>query len=325
MLSVWAVLAGGCASNAPQDTLKPRGPVARQLDNLFDPVVLIGAVFFFLVQGLVLFAAIRYRARSDEDAPKQIHGHIPLEITWSVVPAIILLFVGIGTVVTILDINRVDASKDVLQVEVIGHQWFWEYRYTESGVVTANELHIPAGRKVQIALKSIDVIHSFWPPALAGKVDVVPGRVNHMVIQADAPGTFLGQCAEFCGLSHSRMRLRVVADSPDDFEQWLREQAAGPDATGGGLAAEGAALFQSRGCAGCHTIKGLSEGKIGPDLTHLMSRETFAGSIFDLNDQNLRKWLRNPQKQKAGNLMKLPVALTEGEITRVIAYLQTLR
>lgn len=325
---VLGALSSACAQDAPQDFLSPEGPIAKQLDRLFDPVLAVAAFFFFFVQGLVLFAAIKFRRRSEDEAPKQVHGNTKLEITWTAIPAIILAVVGVATVVTVIDINRIDASESVLEVTVTGHQWWWEYEYPELGVVTANELHIPTGRRVELQLKSDDVIHSFWPPKLAGKVDVVPGHTNTMAIQADEPGKFEGQCAEFCGISHSRMRLRVIAESPEDFDAWaarqLREQP--PPAVGAtGDIAEGAELFQSRGCGGCHTVEGYTQGELGPNLSYLFDRETFAGSIFELNSRNLRRWLRDPQAEKPGNKMELPVQLTEDEITKLIAYLETLK
>ncbi|HUR49755.1 MAG TPA: cytochrome c oxidase subunit II [Acidimicrobiales bacterium] len=321
-------LSSACAKGAPQDTLEPVGPIAKQLDGLFNPVVAVAAVFFFLVQGLVLFCALRFRRKSEDEAPKQIHGNVKLEITWTAIPALILAIVGVATVVTIWDINKVDKSAEVLDVTVTGHQWWWEYEYPELGLVTANELHIPTGTRVELKLQSDDVIHSFWPPKLAGKVDVIPGHENHMAIEADEPGEFEGQCTEFCGLSHSRMRLRVIAQTPEDFRAWAENQkrehpAPGPGGTG--EVAEGAALFQSRGCGGCHTVEGYTEGQIGPNLTHLFDRETFAGAIFELNSLNLRRWLRDPQEAKAGNKMVLPVPLNEDEITKLIAYLETLK
>ncbi|HUQ40428.1 MAG TPA: cytochrome c oxidase subunit II [Acidimicrobiales bacterium] len=319
-----ALALSACASDAPQDFTKPEGPIAKQVDRLFDPVFAVAVVVFVLVEGLVLYVAMRFRERpGHDDAPTQTHGNTRLEITWTIIPALLLAVIGVFTVVTILDINKVDATGEALEVDVYGHQWWWEYRYPGEGVITANELHIPTGRRVELKLQSKDVIHSFWPPKLAGKVDVVPGHVNHMAIEATEPGTYYGQCAEFCGLSHSRMRLRVVAHSPAEFATWLagqKQQPAKPSTSD-----EGAALFQSKGCAGCHTVAGFTAGEIGPNLTHLYSRKTFAGAIFDLNEQNLRTWLRDPQGRKPGSLMKLPVKLNEEEITKLIAYLETLK
>lgn len=325
---VLAAVSTACATNAPQDTLEPVGTFAKQVDRLFNPVIGVAAVFFVLVQALVLYSIIKFRRRSEDEAPKQVHGNTKLEITWTAIPALILAVVGVATVVTVIDINRVEAGGEVLEVEVTGHQWWWEYEYPDLGVVTANELHIPTNTRVELKMTSNDVIHSFWPPKLAGKVDVIPGRVNTMALHTEVPGEFEGQCAEFCGLSHSRMRLRVIAQEPAEFEQWVANQKKpqpAPVAGTPGEAAEGAALFQSRGCGGCHTVAGYTQGNLGPNLTHLYDRETFAGAIFELNPRNLRLWLRDPQAQKAGNKMVLPIALTEDEITKLIAYLETLK
>ena len=320
------LLAGCGDSSLPQDTLDPQGPVARQLDRLAMPVFLVAGLVLVLVEGLVLYAVFRFRRRSEEDAPKQVHGDAKLELTWTVIPALILLVVGVFTVATIFDINRTPTGRDVVRVNVTGHQWWWEYEYPGRDVVTANELHIPTGRKVALTLLAEDVIHSFWPPKLAGKVDVIPGVKNHMVIEAERPGRYFGQCAEFCGVSHANMRLQVVAHSPARFEQWVRDNAVpasfpGPDKPRGQA---GAKLFREKGCASCHAVGGFSAGTLGPDLTHLQQREVFAGAMFQLNEVNLRRWLRNPPEEKPGS--KMPkLDLTEDEITDLIAYLKTLK
>jgi cytochrome c oxidase subunit 2 len=308
----------------PQNSLDPKGPVAQQLADLINPVFLVAAVVFVLVQGLVLYSALRFRRRSDDEAPRQVHGNAKLELTWTVIPAVVLLLVSIATVTTIADINRKAEGADVVSVNVTGHQWWWEFDYPGRGVVTANELHIPTGRQVALKLTSDDVIHSFWPPKLAGKLDVIPGRDNFMTLEADEPGTYFGQCAEFCGLSHADMRLRVVAHTPEDFEEWVRTNAAAAERPTQGEAGEGAVLFRQKGCASCHTVNGYSAGELGPDLTHLQQRKVFAGATFDLNKQNLRVWLRDPPGEKPGSLMP-NLELSEAEITKLIAYLETLR
>jgi cytochrome c oxidase subunit 2 len=372
-----ALLAGACGrGDLPQDTLSSlKGPESRQVDRLWDLVFPIAAVVFVLVQGLILFVVLKFRARSDDDQPKQVHGNAKLEIGWTVLPALILVVVGVFTVVTVFDINKHADGAEVLQVKVVGHQWWWEYQYPQQGIVTANELIIPAGRTVQLQMTSADVIHSFWPPKLAGKVDVVPGRLNFMRVNADKPGDYSGQCAEYCGLSHANMRLRVIAKSADDFDAWVanqqRDSVPAPTTTtteattttssasgGGGSgattattiktlvsedtgpaigsdpqldAANGAALFVAKGCSGCHTISGLpgAAGKVGPNLTHLQARTRFAGAVFELNDRNLRRWLRNPPAMKPmnpDNNQGMPnLGLSEDEITQLIAYLETLK
>ena len=378
-LLAFVLVAGACGQGElPQNTLSDlKGPHARNVDRLWDLVFPIATVIFFLVNGLIIFVIFKYRARSDDDQPVQVHGNAKAEIGWTIVPALILAVVGVFTVVTVFDINERAEGADVLNVKVTGYQWWWEYEYPDQDIETANELVIPAGREVELEMTSGDVIHSFWPPKLAGKVDVVPGRINYLRILADEPGDYSGQCAEYCGLSHANMRLRVIALSPADFDDWVENQqrdavaapttttttaptttttatdggdatpaATGPTA-GTSLATEqeetpvgvdpeldraiGAELFITKGCSGCHTINGLegANGQLAPNLTHLYSRETFAGAIFELNNRNLRRWLRDPPAMKPmnpDNGMGMPnLGLSEDEITQLIAYLETLK
>ncbi|MDQ3756883.1 MAG: cytochrome c oxidase subunit II [Actinomycetota bacterium] len=322
-----ALLATACGrEELPQNTLDPQGPVARKLDDLVDPVFVIAGFFFVLVNVLVLFVVVKFRRRSDDDSPKQVHGHALLELGWTAGPAVILAVVGILTLGVIFDIDRRPAAAESLQVKVTGHQFWWEYEYQQHGITTANELHIPVGRKVALDLESVDVIHSFWPPKLAGLLDVVPGRTNHMVVEADKPGVYHGQCAEFCGMSHANMYLKVVAHTPADFDAWVQANTTAPRdvSTLTGDAAAGASLFRAKGCASCHTVQGYAAGEFGPDLTHLQQRDTFAGSMFELDERNLRRWLRDPPGEKPG--AKMPnLELTEDEITKLIAYLDTLK
>ena len=323
----------GCAKNAPQDTLDPDGPIARQLDNLWNPVFAIATFVFVFVNALILIVIFKFRRKSDDDAPVQVHGNTKLEFGWTLIPFLLLVGVGFFTILNVVDIDRIPKGDDVVKVNVIGHQWWWEYEYPDLGVTTANELHIPAGRKVDVRLTSVDVIHSFWPPRLAGKLDAIPGRENHMVIEADEDDigkTFDGQCVEYCGESHANMRLKVVVHSPDDFAKWAETNAAPATiATGQSDEAEGATLFKTKGCGGCHTVTDYTAGRIGPDLTHLYQRKTFAGAIFDLDDESLRRWLRNPPKEKPmmpDDGIGMPnLNLSEDEITKLIAYLNTLK
>lgn len=314
-----------CAENAPQDTLEPKGPVARQIDNLINPVFIVAGVVFVLVQGLIVVAMIKFRAKADSPEPEQIHGNTRLEVGWTLAPALILLAVAFPTIITIFDLAK--KPENPINVTVIGHQFWWEYRYDDLGVVTANELRMPVGRPVALTLNSDDVIHSYWIAPLAGKTDVVPGRSNRMHMEADAPGEYIGQCTEFCGDSHANMRAKAIAMLPADFDSWVASQRAGSVKAAAGTPAEaGSLVFNQKGCGSCHTVEGVSEGTIGPNLTHFASRTTFAGSIFDNNDQNLRTWLRDPQAAKPGNKMLIPGGpLTPDEVTKLIAYLNTLR
>ncbi len=294
---------------------------------------------FVVVMAALLYAVIRYRRRLGDDIPEQIHGNTRLEIAWSIAPALILIAVAIPTVITIFDNanSPLPPEKGGLEVEVIAHQWWFEFRYPEANVVTANELHIPVGEVVNLKLDSVDVIHSFWIPKLAGKVDMIPNSQNTMWIQADQPGDYYGQCAEFCGESHANMKFRVVAEPLEDFDNWLQAQSVDAVEPVEPLAKQGHDLFISReaSCFACHTISGSrrAQGQVGPNLTHFASRQHFAGSILENTQDNLRKWLQDPQSVKPGNLMARDatiytdpnLTLTEPEISALIAYLQSLK
>ena len=330
LLPVIALVASACSrSSDPQTVLDPDGPISRQLDRLWDPVFLIAAIMFFLVEGLVIYVSLRFRAKSDDDAPVQVHGNTTLELGWTILPALLLVVIGFFTVSTLVDLDR-KPTGDVLNVQVTGHQWWWQYDYGEYKVTTANELHIPVRRPVLITLQSADVIHSWWSPALTGKIDAVPGRTNHLKLEAEKPGkTYLGQCTEYCGLSHANMRIRVITHTEADFARWIADQQRAPALPGAGAAGEGAALFKAKGCGGCHTVNGYTAGTVGPNLSHLYSRKTFAGAIFNLDEQELRLWLRDPAARKPmdpDDGLGMPnLQLTEDEITKLIAFLETLR
>jgi len=313
----------GCAKHAPQDTLKPAGPNARTIDNLINPVFIVAGVIFVLVEGMALVFTLKYRHRDDAPEPVQIHGNTRLEVGWTLLPALILLAVAIPTIATIFKLSRRPAHA--INVTVTAHQWWWEYDYPDLGVVTANELHMPLDQPLEITLKGADVIHSFWVPKLGGKTDVVPGRANHMSLRGDKVGTFLGQCTEFCGLSHANMHLKAMVQTRSDFDAWVAGQRqAAPEPAEGAPAADGKALFTQKSCSGCHTIGGVSSGKVGPNLTHVYSRTSFAGSMFEMSPVNLRIWLGNPPGVKPGS--KMPnLKLSPDEINKLIAYLQTLK
>jgi cytochrome c oxidase subunit 2 len=317
------LLTAACAKHAPQDTLKPAGPVARKIDSLFTFTFWFALAVFILVEFGVVYLIWRYRHRDDRPEPVQVHGNTRLELTWTILPAIALMIVAVPTFKAIFDLAR--TPKDPIRVTVIGHQFWWEYRYTDLGVVAANELHMPTNRPVYLTLESADVIHSFWIPKLGGKHDVEPGRVSRISYTADKPGVYLGQCVEFCGLSHANMRLRGFAESPEDFDKWVaaqRTSAATPPTAS--AAADGLTLFAAKGCSGCHTVGGVSTGQVGPNLTHVYSRSAFAGDTFDMTPDNLRMWLRDPPGVKPGS--KMPnLGLSSSEITSLVAYLQTLK
>ncbi len=333
----------GCAEDAPQDFLSDQaGPNAERADDLWDITFGIAVAVFVIVEGLLVYAIIRFRARPDREAA-QFHGNPRLEVVLTIVPALILTGLAVPTVREIF--NNAREIEGALPVKVIGHQFWWEYRYDADGdgeeeVVTANELHIPVGQPIRLTLEgdviNADVIHSFWVPRLGGTQDLIPGRINKLTLQADEPGVFLGQCKEFCGLSHANMKLRVYADEPSDFEDWLADQEEDAEPPNGPLSLEGEDLFvngtdggqfaNGPACATCHTIGGLegAVGTLGPNLTHLASRDTFAGAMFELEEAELRDWLANPPAVKPGSRMP-DLGLTGEEIDALVQYLMQLK
>lgn len=303
--------------------LYPEGEVARLADGLWRLTFGIAAAVFVLVEGLIVFAIFRFRERSATALPKQTHGNNKAEIAWTIAPTLLLLAIAIPTVAGIYRIAK-PPGDDRLEVKVTAHQWWWEVEYADSKVITAGELHIPVNRPVYVALESVDVIHSFWVPKLAGKQDVVPGRTNHLTLEADVAKEYLGQCVEFCGLSHANMQFRVVAHSPEDFDRWIAEQKVEAKSASSPLASKGEDFFINGTCAGCHAINGTeAQGRVGPNLTHIASRTRFAGSMYERTDDNLKAWLRDPPGRKPGSRMP-NLHLTEDEIEALVAYLNTL-
>ena len=223
---------GGCVSNATQDTLKAKGSSARLMNSLLFPVFWIAVVVFVLVGGLVCVAVFRFRARSDDEAPKQVHGNTRMEIGWTIAPALLLACIAVPTVKFVFDVSAI--PRNAMTVVVTGHRWWWQADYmsqtdpNQTLFTTATELHIPVKTNVVISLTSVDVIHNFWVPELAGKLYAIPGRHNKLVIEADKPGTYYGQCAEYCGTSHANMRLRVIAQNQDDYNAWQAHEQEGP-------------------------------------------------------------------------------------------------
>ena len=276
-----------------------------------------------VVMAVLAWVLLRYRGRPDSVLPPQTRGHTGLEIAWTVVPALVLLMIAVPTIRVIFT-TQGSAPPGALGITVRAWQWWWEFRYPSLGIVTANEMHVPAGRPIRLRLEGPDVIHSFWVPQLGGKRDVVPGRINYLTFTPDAPGEYLGQCAEFCGTSHANMRLRVMVDAPGAFESWVARQHASPLEPTEGRAAEGKAVFRRNACVGCHTIAGISEGRLAPDLSHFGSRSTFAGASFQATVDNVAAWLENPSALKPG--AKMPaLPLTKNEADALAAYLLSLK
>ena len=315
----------GCSGPFPQSVLAPRSDFSTSLDHLFTSIFWWAVVVFLIVEALLLFAIARYRARPGAAAPKPVHGHTALEIGWTLAPALILVFIAVPTMRTIFETSGNNEPEGALRIQVIGHQWWWEYRYPTLGIGAANELHVPVRTPIQIELTSADVIHSFWVPRLAGKRDLIQGRTNRIEFRADSSGEYWGQCAEFCGASHANMRLRVVVQPDTAFQAWVDRQRAAPVTPAKGSPAEtGLQVFRRSPCIACHTITGVSQGKIGPDLSHVGGRGTIAGALFPNNTETLRRWIMNAPAMKPGALMT-PQNLSPQDLDAVIAYLQSLK
>jgi cytochrome c oxidase subunit II len=317
----------------------PSGTSPVELSNIFAPagapadairtisllVLAITAVIFLLVGGLLAYCCVRYRSRAGDDGrePPQVYGSNPVELAWTVVPVLIVFVLITTTTRTIYEIQAAAPPADAVHVRVVGHQWWWEFQYPDLGVVTANELHVPARVATYLTLESADVAHSFWVPRLAGKTDVIPNRHNVMWLTPWEPGTYLGQCAEFCGTQHAHMLLRVVAHSPEEFQRWVASQRQ-PAATDP-RAASGRQLFEATACVNCHTVHGTdASGTFGPDLTHLMSRETLGAGVAPNDAATLKAWVADPNVLKPGVLMPA-MKLSEPELDQMVAYLTTLR
>ena len=296
-------------------------PEARAIAGLFTQTLVVCAVIFVVVAGLVAYCVVRFRARPGDPEPRQIEGHKQLEIAWTLIPCLIVagLFV-----LTTKAMARADAppARDP-DLVVIGHQWWWEARYP-NGAVTANEIHIPAGKDIIIRLESADVIHDFWAPALGRKIDATPGHPVFVRIQADVPGVYHGACAEYCGTQHAWMRFEVVAETPADFDVCVRHHASAADPPGSESAARGARLFRERTCVQCHAVRGTEPAaQVAPDLTHFASRKLIGGGVQPNTSGDLYVWLKYPQVMKPGCHMP-SLRLTDSEAEDLAAFLEEL-
>jgi len=273
---------------------------ARSIQWLFWLVMTIAMVLLFGVLAALLFVAVRFRARPGQPDPRPNYGNVRVELWWTVIPFATLVAVFGFMLRTVNDDTSI--ASNALPVTLVGHQWWWEFRYPQS-VVAANELHVPVGRQVRLDLQSADVVHNFWVPQLAGKEEMVPGQSNVWTFTAEQPGRYDGACSEYCGTQHGWMRLTVIADAPQDFDTWLAAQAQ-PPASGIAAAHQPALqLYASNACGGCHTIQGISDGKVAPDLTHIGSRTTIAAGELANTPDNMARWMADPQTIKPGSFM----------------------
>lgn len=322
VLGLLALMNASCSTQSPSP-LSPASTNATAISNLFYLIFGIAVAVFVIVESLLLYSVIRFQRKSDDEMPKQVHGNPKLEIAWTLAPAIVLAVVFGVTFQTINSLAEM--PKDSLKIKVTGHQWWWQVEYPDLGIVTANEIHLPMGQAASFTVESKDVIHSFWVPELGGKIDMIPGKRNQTWFRPLSPGTFHGQCAEFCGMAHANMRFTVIVERSDQFNAWVGKQQAAAEPPVTDLAKRGQQEFLQGACASCHTVNGTSaKGNVGPDLTHIASRQTFAAGTMEMNTDNLRAWLHDPQAIKPGSLMP-NLKLSADQISVLIAYLEALK
>lgn len=319
-------------------------PMPHQYSNIFDPVSVAGeqikdiswlvigicAMIFLVTQGILFWCIVKFRARPGDERrdPPQIYGSTPVEVAWTIVPMIIVVVLFLATARTIAEIQIEEPPEEAMVVDVVGHRWWWEFKYPEYGITTANELHIPTStpenwRPTFLRLLSQDVVHSFWVPRLGGKQDVVPNKENWLWFDTATAGLYLGQCAEYCGTQHAHMLLRVYVHTPEEFASWVANQQKA-DVEDPRVAA-GRELFQKTACINCHTLGGtVANGTYGPDLSHFMSRKTLGAGVALNTPENLRAWIEDPQALKPG--CRMPnMKLTEPEVDHIVDYLLTLQ
>lgn len=319
-----------CAGISPTNIFAPASTPAHSIFRLSMFGLEVEGTIFVVVFSLLAYAVVKFRQRKDDDdfEPPQVYGSNQMELAWTVLPVLIVVVLFLSTAQVIHRVQDAKRPKGAIEVTVVGHQFWWEYRYPQYGFVASNELHVPVSNPRNpsptfLALLSADTDHSFWVPRLAGKTDLIPNHPNSMWIDPQETGLYLGQCAQYCGTQHAKMLLRVYVQSREDFDRWVHEQQQ--PAVSDSSMAGGRALFQAKACFICHTVRGTpAAGKIGPDLTHLMSRDTIGSGSVPNTPENLRRWIHNPDTFKPGSLMPAP-NIADQELAEIAAYLSTLR
>jgi cytochrome c oxidase subunit II len=335
LLAGLLLAAGLCVAGTPADhpvpsIFEPHATAAESIRHLAYFVLAVTGLIFLIVFSLLSFAVVKFRKRPADAGrePAQVYGSTQIELAWTIIPILIVVVLFLATARVIHAIQDAPKPAEAVEVTAIGHQFWWEFRYPELGIVTANELHVPVSdpsRPTPTSLKllSADTDHSFWIPQLAGKTDLIPNRANETWLDPQETGLFLGQCAQYCGTQHAKMLLRVYVDSPEDFNAWVRgqRQTANEDEK----EAAGRQVFEATACVNCHAVGGTNgTGRFGPDLTHLMSRRTIAAGAAENTPANLRLWIQNPDAIKAGSLMPA-MKLSDAELDALVGYLETLR
>ena len=327
-------LAAGLCSAASDPKISsifdPRSTPAESINHLSHFVLGITGLIFLVVFSLLCYVVVKFRGRAAgaHREPAQVYGSTQIELAWTVIPILIVAVLFVATARVIHAIQDAPKPAGAVEVTAIGHQFWWEFRYPQLGVVTANELHIPVNDDAHptptfLKLLSADTDHSFWIPQLGGKTDLIPNRVNETWLDPHETGLFLGQCAQYCGTQHAKMLLRVYVDSSEDFKVWVRGQKQPANQDDNELA--GRHVFETTSCVNCHAVGGTNgTGRFGPDLTHLMSRSTIAAGAAENTPENLRLWIQNPDAIKPGSLMPA-MKLSDDELDALVRYLETLR
>jgi cytochrome c oxidase subunit 2 len=317
------------ANNSIPNIFKPESTPAEEIHTISRFTLTITGLIFAVVFSLLVYAIARFRRPGAEEfEPPQVYGSNQIELAWTVIPVLIVLVLFLATARVIHSIQEAPQPAAAVEVIAVGHQFWWEFRYPGLGVVAANELHIPvseAGKPTPtfVTLLSADTDHSFWVPQLAGKTDLIPNRRNALWMEPHQTGMYLGQCAQYCGTQHAKMLLRVYVDAREDFAKWVEGQKQ--PAVAKAEVAAGRRIFEQTACINCHAVAGtVADGRFGPDLTHLMSRDTLASGAADNTRENLKRWIRNPEEFKPGCLMPA-MNLSEPELEAVTSYLETLR
>jgi cytochrome c oxidase subunit 2 len=308
----------------------PESTPAKSIFDLSLLVLVITGMIFAVVFALLVYSIVKFRGRAVDAGrePAQVYGSTQIELAWTIIPILIVVVLFLATARTIHAVQDAPKPATALEVTAIGHQFWWEFRYPQFGIVTANELHVPVSdpnhpTPIFLKLLSADTDHSFWIPELAGKTDLIPNHPNSMWMDPHRTGIFLGQCAQYCGTQHAKMLLRVSVDSPQDFASWVRAQQQ-PAVQDESVAA-GRRIFETTACINCHTVRGtVANGQFGPDLTHFMSRATIASGAAQNTTENLRIWIQSPDVIKPGSLMPA-MKLSTADLDSVVSYMQTLR
>lgn len=327
LLPLLCVALLACHSGNSMDTLDPHSDLTNDIMDIYSRITWWTVLLFILVQGGLLYIVMRFRERGDEKGnPEQVHGNLKLEIAWTIAPVVILMHIAVPTVAIIFK-SQAEPTADALIINAIGKQWWFEFGYPEYGFTNANELHIPEGRQIGVRLQSDNVIHAFWVPQLAAKRDMMPGRVNRIQFTAQKQGTYMAQCAEYCGDSHALMKFRVVVESKEAFDEWVKQQQAPADMT----TAEAVAakpIFAST-CAACHAVDGSDyHMTTAPNLTHVGSRTHIAAGILENTKENRIKWISDSDSVKPGSKMAAAVAaahLTPEQVGTLADWLGTLK